>query len=166
MVIRKVTPDDAERLICLIKQVESESNYMLMEAGERKTTAEQQRIQLERMEQQRNSTLFVAEQEKGKLVGYLIAIGGSVRKTKHSAYLVIGILEAYRGRGVGTSLFKQLEEWALECNISRLELTVVTQNIAGLSLYQKRGFEIEGTKRNSLLIDGEFYSEYMMSKLV
>lgn len=104
MLIRKIKPEDAENFICLIKRVESEANFMLMEAGERKTTTDQQRKQLERIEQQSNSTIFVAEQEQGKLVGYLIAIGGSVRRTKHSAYLVIGILEEYRGRGIGTSL--------------------------------------------------------------
>lgn len=120
MLIRKIKPEDADNLICLIKQVESEANFMLMEAGERKTTPEQQRKQLERIEQQSNSTVFVVQQEQGKLVGYLIAIGGSVRRTKHSVYLVIGILEEYSGRGVGTSLFQRLEEWAINTNISRL----------------------------------------------
>lgn len=100
------------------------------------------------------------------MVGYLIAIGGRVKRTKHSAYLVIGILEEYRGRGIGTSLFQRLEEWAINSNISRLELTVVTQNEAGIALYKKSGFEIEGIKRKSLMIDDEFYNEYFMSKLL
>ncbi|WP_059170332.1 GNAT family N-acetyltransferase [Bacillus sp. FJAT-27445] len=166
MLIREIQPVDAENFICLIKQVESESKFMLMEAEERKTTPEQQRKQLEHIKKQSNSTIFVAEQEKGKLVGYLIAMGGSVRKTMHSAYLVIGILEEYRGRGIGTSLFQRLEEWAINSKISRLELTVVTQNEAGIALYKKRGFEIEGIKRKSLMIDDEFYNEYFMSKLL
>ncbi|MDQ6601040.1 GNAT family N-acetyltransferase [Bacillus salipaludis] len=38
----------------------------------------------------------------------MIAIGGSVKRTKHSAYLVIGILEEYRGQGIGTALFQVL----------------------------------------------------------
>jgi RimJ/RimL family protein N-acetyltransferase len=121
---------------------------------------------LEYIKQQSNSTIFVAEQEKGKLVGYLIAIGGSVKRTKHSAYLVIGILEEYRGRGIGTKLFQRLEEWAINAKISRLELTVVTQNEAGITLYKKSGFEIEGIKRKSLMINDEFYNEYFMSKLL
>jgi RimJ/RimL family protein N-acetyltransferase len=50
--------------------------------------------------------------------------------------------------------------------IHRLELTVVTENQAGLQLYKKMGFEIEGTKRQSLYIDGKFVDEYYMSKLV
>lgn len=166
MLIREVRPEDAENFICLIKQVEAEAKFMLMEAGERKTTHEQQRKQLELIKQQSNSTIFVAEQENGKLIGYLIAIGGSVKRTKHSAYLVIGILEDFRGRGIGTSLFQRVEEWAIDSRILRLELTVVTQNEAGLALYKKSGFEVEGTKRKSLMVDDEFYNEYLMSKLL
>ncbi|MBP0726569.1 GNAT family N-acetyltransferase [Bacillus sp. RG28] len=165
MFIREIKVEDAERFVELIKEVESKADFMLMEAGERKITSEQQRKQLEQIEKRNNSTIFVAEQEE-KLVGYLIVIGGSARRTKHSAYLVIGILKDYRGCGIGTKLFKQLEEWAKAHNILRLELSVVTQNIVGLSLYKKMGFEIEGTKRNSLIIDNKFFNEYFMAKLL
>lgn len=166
MFIREVIPEDAENLVSLIKKVESEAEFMLMEEGERKTSPEQQLKRLEQMEKESNSTIFVVEKEDGKLVGYLIAIGGNVRRNKHNAYLVIGLLQEYRRIGIGTKLFQRLEEWAKTHNILRLELTVVTQNVAGVSLYKKMGFEIEGTKRNSLLINDTFFNEYYMSKLV
>ena len=116
-------------------------------------------------QQQKNSIIFVAENDR-ELVGYLFAIGGNTKRTQHSTYIVIGILERYRGKGIGTVLFQQLEEWAKKSQISRLELTVVTKNEAGVALYRKSGFEIDGTKRNSLMIDGIFYDEYYMSKLL
>ncbi|MFP7479532.1 GNAT family N-acetyltransferase [Terribacillus saccharophilus] len=165
MVIREIRVEDAETFIHLVKEVESKSDFMLMEASERKTTSDQQRKQLERFEQQNNSTIFVAE-EKGKLVGYVIAIGGTVKRTKHSAYLVIGILQEYRAKGIGTQLFDNVTNWAPKHNISRLELTVVTENKAGVALYKKSGFDIEGTRRNSLIINGRSYDEYCMSKLL
>ncbi|WP_456274749.1 N-acetyltransferase family protein [Bacillus sp. AK031] len=121
-----------------------------MEAGERNTTPEQQRKQIERIKQQRNSTIFVAE-ETGNLIGYL---------------LVIGILKEQRGKGIGTKLFESVSEWAKKNNISRLELTAVTNNEVGVALYKKSGFEIEGTKRNSLIIDGRTFSEFYMSKVL
>jgi RimJ/RimL family protein N-acetyltransferase len=165
MLVREITLGDAEAFINLVKQVEEDSDYMLMEAGERTTTAEQQQLQLERMIQQSNSTIFVAE-ENEKLIGYIIVMGGTVRRTRHTAYLVIGILKEYRGQGVGTRLFEVVSEWAVNHQLSRLELTVVTKNEAGVALYKKNGFEIEGTKVNSLYIDGEFFSEYYMAKLL
>ncbi len=166
MLIREIKPVDAESFVSLVKQVEAETDFMLMEAGERSISPEQQRKRLEQMEKESNSTILVAEQEDGKLVGYLVVIGGNALRTKHSSYLVIGILTPYRGLGIGTKLFKHLEEWATEHNIHRLELSVVTRNEPGLRLYKKMGFDIEGTKRHSLYIDGEFVDEFYMSKLL
>ncbi|RNA66894.1 GNAT family N-acetyltransferase [Alteribacter keqinensis] len=165
MIIRIAKQDDAEKLIDLIRQVESEADFMLMEAGERNTTAEQQRKQIEHLERQTNSTILVAE-DAGTLAGYLFAIGGSAKRTKHAAYLVIGILKAYRGQGVGTRLFQEVEKWARDNNVSRLELTAVTENKAGVALYKKSGFDVEGMKRQTLLINGEYYDEYVMGKVL
>lgn len=117
------------------------------------------------MDKQNNSTIFVAG-ENGKLIGYLFVLGGSVKRTKHSAYLVMGILQEYRGQGIGTKLFDKATNWASKHKISRLELTVVTNNESGVALYKKCGFEIEGTKRNSLMINDRAYDEYYMSKLL
>ncbi|WP_318506128.1 GNAT family N-acetyltransferase [Bacillus sp. T3] len=163
--IREIKPDDAERLVNLIKKIESKSQYMLFESGERNISPEQQLKRIEVMKKEGNSTIFVAE-ENGVLIGYLFAMGGIAKRNRHSVYLVIGILSEYRGLGVGTKLFKHLEVWAREHSVHRLELSVVTRNEAGLQLYKKMGFDIEGTKRHSLIIDGEFVDEYYMSKLL
>lgn len=165
MIIRQVRVKDAENFVDLIKKVESESQYMLFESGERSIGPEQQKKRIEAIDKEANSTIFVAE-ENNQLIGYLIAIGGTARRNKHSVYLVIGILREYRGHGIGIKLFNQLEEWALKHSIHRLELTVVGRNEAGLRLYKKMGFDIEGTKRHSLCIDSEFVDEYYMSKLL
>ncbi|AZU60665.1 GNAT family N-acetyltransferase [Neobacillus mesonae] len=165
MKIRKVDISDAENLVNLILQVEKESEYMLMEPGERQLTVEQQAQRIKSFQKSHNSTIFVAEKES-QLVGYLFAVGGSAKRTAHSVYLVIGILKDFRGLGIGTSLFQQLERWAVAHSIHRLELTVVTRNEAGIALYKKMGFEIEGKKQNSLLINSEFVDEYYMAKLI
>nr|WP_309098744.1 GNAT family N-acetyltransferase [Fredinandcohnia onubensis] len=165
MVVREITLSDAENFGYLTQQVEMTSEFMLWEAGERKAYPDEQRKMIERICSEDNSTILVAE-EKGQLIGFLMAIGGNARRNKHSVYIVVGILKDFRGKGVGVYLFEELEKWALTHKIHRLELTVVTRNVAGLALYQKMGFEIEGTKRDSLLIDGEFVDEYYMSKLL
>ncbi len=165
MIIREIRTNDANSFITLIKEVESNADFMLMEDGERKTTPEQQMKLLERFEKQPNSIIHVAE-DNDHLVGYLIAIGGTAKRTKHTAQLVIGILKDYRGKGIGTKLFNSVTQWAEKQGLSRLELTVVKDNIAGVELYKKCGFEIEGTKRKSLIINDKSFDEYYMSKLL
>ncbi|MGG3564377.1 GNAT family N-acetyltransferase [Neobacillus rhizosphaerae] len=165
MIIREARESDAENLVSLIKQVEKESEFMLMEAGERQITPELQQQRIQSIQRSENSTIFVAEKGE-QLVGYMFAMGGTAKRNQHSLYVVIGILKDYRGQGIGTRLFEKLEDWAVERNIRRLELTTVTRNVAGVALYKKMGFEVEGTKKDSLLIDGEFVDEYYMAKLL
>lgn len=166
MKVREIEISDAEKLSCLIQQVEASSEYMLWEAGERAFENVRQNNMIKRMKESNNSTILVAENESNELVGYLFAIGGDAKRNKHSAYIVVGISEDYRGKGVGSKVFKELERWAIHHNLHRLELTVVSRNVAGLSLYKKMGFEIEGTKKHSLFIGEEFVDEYYMSKLI
>lgn len=163
--IRGAVHDDAENLAALMQQVERESPYMLYGADERSLSRERQSKMIDTLEKQDNSTVLVAEFNK-KLVGYLFAIGGQARKNKHSAYIVIGIRSEQRGQGIGTAMFKNLEQWALNNGVHRLELTVITENIAGVKLYKKAGFETEGVKRDSLYFAGKYVDEYYMSKIV
>ncbi|MED3572737.1 GNAT family protein [Cytobacillus praedii] len=165
MVIREITTDDAYAFTELMKQVENEAEYMLMEPGERKGTPEQIKKWVEQIGKKKNSAIFVAENEDKILVGYLAVIGGDTIRTKHTAYVIIGILEEYTGQGIGTKLFQSLDRWARTNDILRIELTVVIENFAGIALYKKMGFEVEGVKRNSIIVKGEILDQYYMSKL-
>ena len=54
----------------------------------------------------------------------------------------------------------------LSSELHRLELTVMIHNAPAIALYQKFGFQIEGTKRASLKVDGTYVDEYVMSLLL
>lgn len=165
MIIREVITGDAEKLATLMQQVDHSSQYMLWEAGERNIPAENQIKMIEGIKNKDNSTILIAEAEK-ELIGYMFILGGGARRQRHTAYIVVGILEEHRGQGIGTRLFSEMNEWASDNNIHRLELTVVIDNKAGVALYKKMGFEIEGIKKDSLLINDKFYDEYYMAKIL
>ena len=164
MNIRPIEVTDAEQFLGLSKKLD-ESNFMLYEAGERKTTIEQQRKSIETILAKQNNTLFVAEVESN-LVGFIAAIGNQFLRNQHSAYLVLGVLDMYQGQGIATKLFDQLFDWAKENKLSRLELTVIKDNNKAFNLYKKMGFTLEGEKVHSLMIDGEPINEYYLYKLL
>jgi ribosomal protein S18 acetylase RimI-like enzyme len=164
VIIREISLSDVEEFLDLCKTVD-ESNVMLYEPGERKTTAEQQKKMIKRVLSEENSTILVAELD-GKLVGYMCAFGGGVKRNRHSAYLVLGVLGGYQGKGIATKLFEQLFIWAKITRISRLELTVIKTNLKAFNLYRKMGFVIEGEKVHSLVIDGVPTNEYYLYRLV
>ncbi|MCM3638114.1 GNAT family N-acetyltransferase [Sporosarcina luteola] len=164
MITRQVQCTDASQLVQLIEEVERTSDTMLYEARERNLSGEQLRERIESFGTDA-STIIVAEL-KGSLVGYLMVIAGTAKRNKHSAYIVIGISEKYRGQGVGKALFTSLDKWAIENKLHRLELTVMTTNTAAIVLYEKSGFSKEGVKKDSLFVNGKYVDEYYMAKLL
>ena len=50
-------------------------------------------------------------------------------------------------------------------SLSRLELNVYTDNDAAIHLYEKQGFEIEGTLRNYAFRDGRYVDSYAMARI-
>lgn len=164
MNIRKAVPDDAEKLLQLLNSVD-QSNFMLYGPGERNTSVVEQRQRIEKLNDDELSEALVAD-INGELAGYLFIIGNTPQRIRHSIYLVAGVAERSRGKGIGAGLFEMMEQWAKQNKIHRIELTVLAHNHAALSLYRKMGFEVEGTKRDSLYIDGKYVDEYYMSKLL
>ncbi|WP_234922806.1 GNAT family N-acetyltransferase [Lactococcus cremoris] len=45
-------------------------------------------------------------------------------------------------------------------------MTVMINNYAAIALFQKQGFTIEGVRRESMCVDGEFIDEFYMSKIL
>lgn len=165
MLIRAITVVDAERFLRLTRRLDAETAFMMLEQGERTTSVEEQVDRILAIQEGPNQTILVAE-EAGQLVGYIALMGGSYRRNRHSAYIVAGILTAFIGRGIGRQLFTEGESWARGVGLHRLELTVMAHNHRAIALYSKMGFRFEGTKRDSLLVDGQYVDEYYMAKLL
>lgn len=79
---------------------------------------------------------------------------------------VVGVLNEYQGKGIGTTFFENLEKWAKANAVIRLELTVECHNEAARKLYEKSGFKVEGIRAKSMLVNGELVNEYYMAKIL
>ena len=164
MRIRTVRPEDSDQLIRMLKQLDTETSFMMYEPGERTSTADEMKHRIKHWES--SGSLFLLLEHDGDLAGFLSASRDAPKRVRHCAYLVIGILKGYRGMGYGTKLFEEMEKWARENAVTRLELTVVTENEQARHLYEKMGFVIEGKKERSMIVDGTAVDEYCMAKLL
>ena len=165
VLIRNIQESDAEGFLALCDKLDQETQLMLLEPGERLTTAAEQREQIRRLLLRDNQVILVAEADD-RLVGYLGAYGGEYMRYRNTARVVVGVLQEFAGKGIGTRLLKELLVWAQSRGIHRLELTVMAHNAKALGLYKKMGFEIEGTRKDSLLVNGRYVDEYSMAKLL
>ena len=165
IITRKIKEGDADEFLSLCRKVDAETPFMMFEPGERPTTIEEQRYEIREILLRDNQTIFVAEND-GQLIGYLTACGGRHKRNRQTAYIITGILRGFTSQGIGTRLFEEMEQWAKRKDIHRLELNVVAHNEAALGLYRKMGFEVEGKKKHSLLINNTYADEYWMAKLL
>ena len=147
-----------------MKKLDQETSFMLYEPDERKTTIKEMEQKIEKINA-RGGVIIAAELEN-QLIGFITASRIPLKRVKHRVHIVVGVLKKESGKGIGTRLFEELIEWAKNNEISRLELTVMKHNERAINLYKKIGFEIEGTKKNSLIIDENFVDEYYMGMIL
>lgn len=164
MIIREIKLEDAEKFLNMLKQLDKETKYMLFEENERSCTIEDMKERLSRRDNKKH-TIFIVE-DNGEIVGFLLGDRGSANRIKHSAYVVIGMLEPYRGKGIGMALIEELFKWARNNKIIRLELTVVKDNRYAVNLYKKMGFKVEGIREKAMIVDGKYVDEYYMGRIL
>jgi RimJ/RimL family protein N-acetyltransferase len=163
--LRAAGPGDATALLRLKQRLDQESSFMLFEPGERDASVEALAAQLSDTARSENSAVIVAELD-GDLAGYVEVSGGAFRRTRSTAYLVIGVVAAANGRGIGRGLLEEAKRWAAAHGVHRLELTVMTHNRRAAGLYRRSGFTVEGRRAQCLLVDGQFVDELYMAAIL
>ena len=165
MHIRAISESDAASYLRLTQTLDEETVFRLYEPGENRKSVEEESAWIREILANSRSLLLVAEAD-GSLVGYLLAAGRDIARVRHTVHISIGVLQSHTGKGIGTQLFVALEEWARANGIHRLELTVMTNNPVAQALYRKMGFTVEGTKRDSLFVNGSYIDDIYMAKLI
>lgn len=88
-------------------------------------------------------------------------------RRRHVADLWHDGADDMQGKGVGSALMAAIVEMADKwLQITRLELTVYTDNTPAIALYTKFGFEIEGTHRKYAFRDGAYVDAYSMGRIL
>ncbi|MBL8520868.1 MAG: GNAT family N-acetyltransferase [Betaproteobacteria bacterium] len=85
-------------------------------------------------------------------------------KLAHKAYIWgMYVAPDARRSGVGQELLVHALAYARdELGVRQVNLGVNTQNAAAISLYRRVGFEVYGTEREFLLVDGVLHDEHHM----
>src|ERR1041384_6391717 len=87
-------------------------------------------------------------------------------RRKHAGEIGISVHEEWQGKGVGAALMRAILDLADNwLNLTRIELEVFADNEAAIHLYERFGFEVEGTLRQHAFRDGQFVDSTMMARL-
>jgi len=87
-------------------------------------------------------------------------------RRRHVGQIGMAVRDDLQCRGVGTALMEAALDLADNwLDLTRVELTVYVDNAAGIALYKKFGFEIEGTHRRYAFRGGEYVDAYSMARI-
>ncbi len=164
LLIRNPRIEDAESLISLMKQADTETLFLAREPGEFQVSIEGEERFIQNSIDDDDRTMFVAEYE-GKIIG-LCSIGlvQGYARYRHRAGVAFVLLKEYWNLGIGGKMMVECMEWAKLHNIEKLELDVVTTNTKAITMYEGFGFVKTGTIQNALkYADGTYADEHNMA---
>lgn len=167
LTIREVRSSDAKALSEMMKQIGSETEFIVV--GERGLDMPIRYLtkELEWMCESHNNVLLVALDGK-KMIGVANVQADKEERTEHIGEVGICLLKEYWGLGIGAYLLEEILFWAENSGvIRRLELRVQIRNERAVHLYEKMGFFIEATlPRGAKTGEGQLVDVYLMSRMI
>lgn len=100
------------------------------------------------------------------VVGWCDIIPKEEEFFKHVGVLGIGLLESYRGKGIGKKLLSACIEKAKQSGIVKIELEVFASNENAIKLYESFGFVFEGKKVKGKFFEGQYDDIVLMGKFI
>jgi len=155
--VRRSTPEDTESLWRCLDGV----------ARERKWLAFLEAPPLEAMRSfiSSNSPIQFVADRQGEVIGWCDVTPNRREGFRHSGTLGMGVLGAFRERGLGRKLLRETIDAAHEAGLSRIELEVLASNRGAVALYEGSGFLHEGRKRAARLLDRQLEDILCMALL-
>jgi len=89
----------------------------------------------------------------------------TISTEENEATYAIGIFdESLYGKGLGTKVTIEVLKYAfITLGLQKVKLVVLEYNKRGIACYEKCGFQQESIIENNLLLDGQYYSDVVMS---
>lgn len=163
-ILRAPRESDAAELLCFLKDICSETDYLLRTPEECDMPLEAEQRFISGINDAENRMMILCEVD-GTIVGNCdLSLMTRRQKTRHRGIIGISVRQAYWGRGIGTALMSELVAAARQQDgITQLELEFLEGNSRARSLYEKMGFRLVGIRPNAYcLSDGKLHNEYIM----
>ncbi|WP_313396832.1 N-acetyltransferase [Atlantibacter hermannii] len=159
IVIRHAEPGDTEAVHRLFTQPEVYANTLQVPHPSRA-------MWQERMNQKSPGQYHLIAIVEDQVVGHLMIAAETRPRRSHVASFGLCVDAARHNQGIATALLREMiamcDNWL---RIERIELTVFVDNAPAIALYQKLGFDIEGTGKRYGLRDGDYIDAYFMARL-
>jgi L-amino acid N-acyltransferase YncA len=157
--IRQAREDDLTGLVGAIREAITDKTYI---EGETVADVVESENVLLRHNDLQKRVFFVATVH-GDVVGWVHINAPEIEKLEHTAELTVGVIDEYRGRGIGSKLLDHGVDWALDNGFEKLYNSVPSVNTEAIEFLEARGWETEAVREKHYKIDDEYVDEVMMA---
>jgi ribosomal protein S18 acetylase RimI-like enzyme len=164
-IIRAAVEADANSLVVLGARLAENDPFLVVTGFDPVTGAALIRSAVADAAESGSSEIFVAEIDN-ELAGFAICRRHPPPERNTILQLDLGVDDRYRRRGFGSALVLHTIDWARNSDIHRIQLAVVAENAAALSLYEKHSFVTEGTLRRGFRLGSNFHDVLVMARLL
>ena len=104
----------------------------------------------------------------GKPIGMMTFVLRGRAKNDHIADIFgVYVEKKFRGKGIGNRLLRNvISRIRKNDRISKISLSVVADQTPAVSLYMKYGFKVVGILERELKLNGNYYDELVMEKIL
>ncbi len=162
VVIRQAREDDLTGLVGAMRDALADRTYIVGETVADIVDHEEVLLRHNDLEKR----MFFVATVHDDVVGWVHINVPELDKLGHTAELTVGVIEEYRGNGIGTNLLERGLEWAERQGLEKIYNSVPATNQDAIAFLESRGWEIEAVRENHYKIDDDYVDEVMLAAAV
>jgi ribosomal protein S18 acetylase RimI-like enzyme len=109
------------------------------------------------------SRIFFVATVNDEVVGWVHLKHPEIDKLSHTAELTVGVLEEYRGNGIGSHLLERGLEWGGSQGFEKIYNSVPATNEPAIEFLKQAGWTVEARREDHYKMNGEYVDEVMMA---
>jgi ribosomal protein S18 acetylase RimI-like enzyme len=156
--IRPARQEDLTGIVGAIRQVAQDGRYIEAETVAQEVDHDQALLRHNELE----SRMFFVACVSDEVVGWVHLNAPELDKLAHTAELTVGVLDEYRGHGIGSHLLERGLQWAAANGFERVYNEVPATNTDAIAFLEAHGWEVEARRDDHYRIDGEYVDDVLM----
>ncbi|NHN48366.1 GNAT family N-acetyltransferase [Halostella sp. JP-L12] len=157
--IRPARQADLTGIVGAIRQVAAEKTYIVAESVADELDHQDVLLRHNSLE---SRMFFVATVDEA-VIGWVHLNAPELEKLDHTAQLTVGVIEEYRGEGIGEELLDRATDWASENGFERLYQSVPSTNQRAIDFLEDHGWKVEAVREDHYKLGDEYIDEVMMA---
>ncbi|MDS0477771.1 GNAT family N-acetyltransferase [Natrinema sp. 1APR25-10V2] len=157
--IRPARQEDLTGIVGAIRQVAEEKTYIEAESVADEIDHENTLLRHNELE----SRMFFVATVEDDVVGWVHLYAPELEKLSHTAEVTVGVLEEYRGHGVGSHLLSRGLEWAGSNGYEKVYQSVPSTNEEAIAFLEAHDWETEAIREDHYKLNGHYVDEVMMA---